>query len=127
MFFVMSYALPFSQGGLGNEEEPTSGSNTECYSDPPSSVDTPVHYYLTTDCIFIHRSTLFVSKDGSSSSSGSQEMTSGDGSSSDPGGMSEVFNHGMEHNRRERSPVNEVVCGHKFPSSFLPDQVSNLL
>ena len=124
MFSVMSYLLPFSQGGLGNEEEPSSGSNTECYSDPPSSVDTPVHYYI--DCIFI-RSTLFVSKDGSSSSSGSQEMTPDDGSSSDPGGMSEVFNHSMEHNRRGMSPVNEVVCGHEFPSSFLPDQVSNLL
>ena len=86
-----------------------------------------IHQYSTIDCIFIHCSTLFVSKDGSSSSSGSQEMTSDDGSSSDPGGMSEVFNHSMEHNRREMSPVNEVVCGHEFPSSFLPEQVSNLL
>ena len=34
------------QGSLGNEEEPSSGSGTECYSDPPShkSIDILVYY-----------------------------------------------------------------------------------
>jgi hypothetical protein len=92
------------QGSLGNEEEPSSGSGTECYSDPPS-----------------HKS-IDILSGPSSSSSGSQKLTSDDESSSDSGGICGNFNCPTERHGEEHSAVHEVVCGRDFSNSFLKDQ-----
>lgn len=96
---------PDIPGSLGNEEGSSSGSGTECYSDPPShkSIDTP--------------------DVSSSSSSGSQKLTSDDESSSDSGEIAGNFNCPTERQGEEYSAVHEVVCGREFFNSFLKDQV----
>jgi hypothetical protein len=96
---------PDIPGSLGNEEEPSSGSGTECYSDPPS-----------------HKS-IDILSGPSSSSSGSQKLTSDDESSSDSGGICGNFNCPTERHGEEHSAVHEVVCGRDFSNSFLKDQV----
>ena len=59
----------------------------------------------------------------SSSSSGSQKLTSDDESSSDSGEIAGNFNCPTERQGEEYSAVHEVVCGREFSNSFLKDQV----
>ena len=59
----------------------------------------------------------------SSSSSGSQKLTSDDESSSDSGEIAGNFNCPTDRQGEEYSAVHEVVCGREFVNSFLKDQV----
>ena len=59
----------------------------------------------------------------SSSSIGSQILTSDDESSSDSGEIAGNFNCPTERHGEEHSAVHEVVCGRDFSNSFLKDQV----